>query len=582
MAALRPVHRLNNEVRRGLHRERLFRDRAHPFEIYDDAELYMRYRFRRADLMNLVEMVGDNVSVAERKGSLTPTLQVRIALRFFACGYVRFHPQRETEAMKVVFHAVANFPNVIGCVDCTHVKIATPADNEHEYVNRKNDHTINVQLICDADASIMNCVVRWPGSVHDARILRESPVFTMFETMPRPLEDFILGDSGYMLRDWLLTPYINVANAEQQRYMSSPSKSCDLDPIPTILLKACLDVLIKPITDIINASLCYGFFPDDFKCAHVNPVLKKSTVPKEELNSYRPISNLSFISKILEKVVANRLRSHIYKNGLSNVSQSAYKQFHSTETALLKVHNDINLNIDNGKVTALTLLDLSAAFDTIDHNILITRLSTWYGISGTALSWFTSYLTDRQQAIKIGNCFSDMLPTSCGVPQGSVLGPLLFTLYTTPLSSVIQGHNLDHHLYADDTQIYISLTTPDACRSLNQLRDCLQDVSLWMKNSKLKLNANKTEFIIIGTVTQRAKLDGFFPTHILNQSVTPAPSVSNLGVNFDESFNFKQHISKTCRCCFYHIRDLRRIRRFLSLSVAKTIATALVSSRLDY
>ena len=175
------------------------------------------------------------------------------------------------------------------------------------------------------------------------------------------------------------------------------------------------------------------------KGARVNPVLKKSTLPKEELNSYRPVSNLSFISKILENVVANRLRSHIYKNGLSNLSQSAYKQFRSTETALLKVHNDINLNIDNGKVTALTLLDLSVAFDTIDHNIPITRLSTWYGISGTALSWFTSYLTDRQQAIKIDNCFSDMLPTSCGVPQGYVLGPLLFTLYTTPLSSVIQG-----------------------------------------------------------------------------------------------------------------------------------------------
>ena len=135
---------------------------------------------------------------------------------------------------------------------------------------------------------------------------------------------------------------------------------------------------------------------------------------------------------------------------------------------------------------------------------------------------------------------------------------------------------------ADDTQIYISLTTPDARHSLNQRRDCLEDVSLWMKNSKPKLNANKTEFIIIGTVTQRAKLDGFFPTHILNQSVTPAPSVSNIGVNFDESFNFKQHISKTCRCCFSHIRDLHRIRRFVSLSVAKTIATALVSSRLDY
>ena len=171
-------------------------------------------------------------------------------------------------------------------------------------------------------------------------------------------------------------------------------------------------------------------------------------------------------------------------------------------------------------MTALTLLDLSAPLDTIDHDILITRLSMWYGKSGTALSWFTSYLTDRPQTIKIGNCFSEMLPTSCGVTQGSVLRPLLFTLYTTPLSSVIQSHNLDHHLYADDTQIYVSLITPDTCRSLNQLMDCLQDVSLWMKNSKLKLNADKTEFLIIGTSTQRAKVDGFFPTHILSQSIT--------------------------------------------------------------
>ena len=161
--------------------------------------------------------------------------------------------------------------------------------------------------------------------------------------------------------------------------MSSPSKSCDLDPLPTILLKACIAILIRSITDTINASLRSGLFPEDFKCSHENPVLKKTTLPKEELSSYRPISNLSFIKKILEKIVANRL------NALSNVSQSAYIQFHSTETALLKVHNDINLNIDNGKVTALTLLDLSAAFDTIDHDILITRLSTWYGISRTNL-----------------------------------------------------------------------------------------------------------------------------------------------------------------------------------------------------
>ena len=205
----------------------------------------------------------------------------------------------------------------------------------------------------------------------------------------------------------------------------------------------------------------------------------------------------------------------------------------------------------------------------------------WYGISGTALNWFLSYLTGRHQTITIANCFSAALSTSCGVPQGSVLGPLLFTLYTTPLSSVIQNHNLDHHLYADDTQIYISLATSDTNRSLNQLSDCLQEISLWMTDIKLKLNADKTEFLIIGTPKQCGKLYGFFTSCILSQNITPAASAKNLGVTFDKNFNFRQHISQTCRCCFYHIRDLRRIRRYMSFSVAKTIATT-CCSRLDY
>ena len=209
------------------------------------------------------------------------------------------------------------------------------------------------------------------------------------------------------------------------------------------------------------------------------------------------------------------------------------------------------------------MLDLSAAFDTIDHNILIKRLSLWCGISGIALNWFLSYLTGRHQTIKTANCFLAALPTSCGVPQGSVLGPLLFTLCTTPLSSVIQNHNLDHHLYADDTQIYISLATSDTNRSLNQLSDCLQDIFLWMTDSKLKLNADKTEFLIIGTPKQCGKLYGFFPTYILNHTITPAASAKNLCVTFDKNLNFIQHISQTCRCCFYHIRDLRRIRRYM-------------------
>ena len=166
--------------------------------------------------------------------------------------------------------------------------------------------------------------------------------------------------------------------------LSSSSKSCDLDPIPTSVLKNCLDI---SITDIINISMETSTFPHNFKKAHVRPLLKKTSLPKNELKNYRPVSNLSLISKILEKIIANRLQAHIKNNHLSNPLQSAYRKHHSTESAPLKVHNDIIISMDKGEVTALTLLALSAAFDTIDHATLTDRLSDWYGI-GSNLIFF--------------------------------------------------------------------------------------------------------------------------------------------------------------------------------------------------
>ena len=189
--------------------------------------------------------------------------------------------------------------------------------------------------------------------------------------------------------------------------------------------------------------------------------------------------------------------------------------------------------MDKGEVTALTLLDLSAAFDTIDHATLTDRLSDWYGISGQAQIWFSSYLQNGLQSVKIKDTFSDKVTLSYGVPQGSVLGPVLFTLYTTPLSAIISSFDINHHLYADDTQIYMSLSVSNAKESLEKLQHCLMGVSAWMTGSKLKLNPSKTEFLLIGT-----KL--------------------------------------------YHIRDLRQIIKSLSLDLAKQIAVALVSSKLNY
>ena len=237
--------------------------------------------------------------------------------------------------------------------------------------------------------------------------------------------------------------------------------------------------------------------------------------------------------------------------------------------------------MDKGEVTALTLLDLSAAFDTIDHATLTDRLSDWYGISGQAQIWFSSYLQNGLQSVKIEDTFSDKVTLLYGVPQGSVLGPVFFTSYTTPLSAIISSFDINHHLYADDTQIYMSLSVSNAKEFLEKLQHCLMDVSAWMTGSKLKLNPSKTEFLLIGKLQRKFFLNNL-PCLLLGQERNPSTSAKNLGVLFDSSLNFRKHISQTCRACFYHIRDLRHIRKNLSLDLAKQIAVALASSKLDY
>ena len=180
---------------------------------------------------------------------------------------------------------------------------------------------------------------------------------------------------------------------------NSPSKSCSLDPWTIFLVLDYLDILITPITSIINASLEQGKCPNFFKQAHVTPILKKSSLDKEVFKNYRPISNLNFISKILERVVAVQLQTHLDEDGLMTAFQSAYRKHHSTESALLNIHNDIFLNMAQGSVTALTLLELSAAFHTIDCTILLDRRDVYYGISELALGWFKSYLSGRTHLV---------------------------------------------------------------------------------------------------------------------------------------------------------------------------------------
>jgi len=234
-------------------------------------------------------------------------------------------------------------------------------------------------------------------------------------------------------------------------------------------------------------------------------LLKKSTLDKDELSNYRPISNLSVISKIIQRVVKSRLIDHLTSSKLLNPHQSAYCKHHSTVTALRYIHRHLINAIGSQKISCLCLLDLSAAFDTIDHNILTTRLSSWFGIHGSVLSWFKSYLSSHSFCVKCDDNLSSFHTSSCGVPQGSVLVPLLFVMYTTPLSTLISSLSLDHHLYADDTQLF-SFYPLNFDSSISHLQDTLQHISSWMTANLLTLNSSKTEFLLIGLKNQLAKI----------------------------------------------------------------------------
>nr|XP_029137828.1 uncharacterized protein LOC114921708 [Labrus bergylta] len=244
------------------------------------------------------------------------------------------------------------------------------------------------------------------------------------------------------------------------------------------------------ITSIINSSLCSGSVPKTLKLAAVTPILKKPGLNTDSMCNFCPISNLPFLSKILERVVASQIKCHLSSNNLFEPFQSGFRSQHSTETALLKVTNDLLLSSDSDLLNILILLDLTAAFDTISHSILLSRLEHSLNITGTALSWLQSYLTDRQQFININNCSSSIAPLSQGVPQGSVLGPLLFIIYLLPLGNIIRQHGLHFHCYADDIQLYIS-TNSITTETRSTLTNCLNEIKTWMHTNFLSLNYAK-------------------------------------------------------------------------------------------
>ena len=269
-------------------------------------------------------------------------------------------------------------------------------------------------------------------------------------------------------------------------------------------------------------------------------------------------------------------------NGLFEPLQSAYRQGHSTETALLKVQNDMLVAMDSQQVSILILLDLSAAFDTFNHDVLLKRLKERCGVQGKALKWFESYLTDRFQMVTLKEITSKRVALHCGLPQGSVLGPLLFLVYTLPLRDFIKRKGLQFHLYADDTQIYMSFTpnSSGVANSLERIEQCIQEVSSWMSANRLKLNGNKMKILVVGTPQQCLKVSNL-TLNVADSIIESNETVKNLGAIFDKHMNHKALVNAICKAARYHLYNISLARRYLTREAAEKAIHAFVISRLD-
>ena len=280
--------------------------------------------------------------------------------------------------------------------------------------------------------------------------------------------------------------------------------------------------------------------PKSLKHAIVRPLLKKPSLDKDTLSSYRPVSNLIQLSKVIEKVVALRIMSHVSDQQMVECFQSAYRKNHSTETET----SAVKTAMDKKQRTTLFLVDFSSAFDTIDHNILIRRLRLRYGFVGKELDWVISYLKERTQLVVIGDQSSSTTTLMRGVPQGSVLGPLHFSLYVQPIGDIIRAHGLFFHQYADDLQVYahFDLNHSALSAAVKQMEDCLDEVKVGMARNSMFMNDGKTQYLPIVPKSADAIVDRSV-IRVGVATITASPCVQCLGVCIDRYLDMKKQMS---------------------------------------
>ena len=364
--------------------------------------------------------------------------------------------------------------------------------------------------------------------------------------------------------------------------------SCGYDGLSTKLLKT-ISLSVSPLLTIItNQSLFTGIFPEKLKIAKVLPLYKKGN--EHVFDNYRPISLLPSISKVIEKIVYNQLYDYFVKNNLIYDSQYGFRQLHSTELAALEITDRLTQNMDRGDISITIYLDLSKAFDTLNHEILINKLN-YYGVRGTANNWFQSYLSSRNQFVSFDNQQSNMMPLTTGVPQGSILGPLLFLICMNDIHEASEKFHAV--LYADDTSLIEPICTFDTSTQTNQnsSSNCdiisininaeLQNIYDWLCVNKLSLNIPKTKFMLFHH--KQRNIDNIIPQLVINGNSIELVSTFNfLGVMLDENLSFDPHIQHVSNKLSRSIGTLNRLKRFLPQYILLLLYNSLILPHLQY
>ena len=359
----------------------------------------------------------------------------------------------------------------------------------------------------------------------------------------------------------------NIINELNSKKTSGPGS------IPTEILKLTNNIISKPLSEIINLSFESGIFPSILKCSKIIPIYKKGE--NTSINSYRPISQLSNISKIIEKLIHSRTYSFLNKYKCIYDLQFGFRNRHSTNHALIQITEKIRKAVDDNNFACGVFVDLQKAFDTVNHNILLQKLK-YYGIRGTPLAWFTSFLQQRTQTVSINGDLSEKLTVTHGVPQGSVLGPLLFLLYINDLHLAIQ-HSVIHH-FADDTNMLL------VGKSLKKIKKYINhDMSLlchWLKANKLSLNTSKTEIILFRS--QHKQINKKLNFRLSGQKIKLSKSVKYLGLILDEYLTWESHINILKAKLSRSVGMLAKIRHYVPQETLKTIFFAIFNSHISY